>query len=90
MGRTDYLKRRHNAWSVRVQIPKWLRKAAGGKREYVKALGTSDINEAERRKHIHVAEFKRRIAQLEAHGEDPDAELFARIGDAVRRGAPVT
>jgi integrase len=88
MGRTDYLKRRHNAWSVRVQIPKRLRKAAGGKREYVKALGTSDLNEAERRKHIHVAEFKRRIAQLEAHGEDPDAELFEKalwFKDAVQK-----
>jgi integrase len=81
MGRTDYLKRRHNAWSVRVQIPKRFWNAAGGKREYVKALGTSDLNEAESRKHNYVAEFKRRIAQLETHGEDPDAELFQKALD---------
>jgi integrase len=89
MGRADYLKRRHNAWSVRVQIPKRLRKAAGGKREYTKALGTSDINEAERRKHGYVAEFKRRIKQLEDHGEDPDRELFEKalaFKDAMQHG----
>jgi integrase len=78
MSRTDYLKLRGRTYYVRVQIPPALRKAAGGRREYVRTLKTRDFSEAERRKHIHVAEFKRRIAQLEAHGEDPDAELFAK------------
>jgi integrase len=78
MGRTDYLKQRGRTYYVRVQIPPALWSAAGGKREYVRTLKTRDFSEAERRKHIHVAEFKRRIAQLEAHGEDPDAELFEK------------
>ena len=90
MARTDYLKRRHDAWSVRVQIPKRLWGAAGGKREFVRALGTRDLDEAVLRKHLHVAEFKRRIAQLEAHGEDPDRELFEKavsFKDVIQRDA---
>jgi integrase len=89
MARTDYLKRRHHAWSVRVQIPKHLRRAFGGKREFVKALGTRDLDEAVLRKHVHVAEFKRRIKQLEDHGEDPDRELFEKalsFKDAMQHG----
>jgi len=78
MARTDYLKRRHHAWYVRVQIPKDLWTAAGGKREFIRALGTRDLDEAILRKHGHVAEFKRRIKQLRDHGEDPDRELFEK------------
>ena len=50
--------------------------ADGGKREYVRSLKTRDLDEAERRKHIHVAEFKRRIARLKTPhgGEDLDDE----------------
>ena len=73
----SYLKRRHNAWSVRVQIPRHLWDLAG-RREYVKALGTSDLKEAERRKHHHVAEFKRRIGELERRGADPLRDLFQK------------
>jgi hypothetical protein len=51
LARTDYLKRRGQAWYVRVQIPKALRAAAGGKHEFMKALGTRDLDEAELRKH---------------------------------------
>jgi integrase len=90
VARTDYLKRRHDAWSVRVQIPKRLWKAAGGKSEFIRALGTRDLDEAILRKHVHVAEFKRRIAQLEAHGADPDQELFEKalsFKDAIQRSA---
>jgi integrase len=90
VARTDYLKRRHDAWSVRVQIPKRLWDAAGGKREFVKALGTRDLDEAVLRKHLHVAEFKRRIAELEEHGADPDRELFEKalsFKDAMQKDA---
>jgi integrase len=72
-----------------VQIPRELWAAAGGKREFVKALGTRDLDEAVLRKHIHVAEFKRRIKQLEDHGEDPDRELFEKalaFKDAMQHG----
>jgi integrase len=90
MARTDYLKRRHHAWYVRVQIPKELWAAAGGKREFIRALGTRDLDEAVLRKHVHVAEFKRRIKQLQAHGEDPDRELFEKalsFKDAIQMNA---
>src|ERR1700738_4186573 len=89
MARKDYLKPRHNSWSVRVQIPKKLWAAAGGKREFVRPLGTRDLDEAVLRKHVHVAEFKRRIKQLQAHGEDPDRELFEKalaFKDAMQHG----
>jgi hypothetical protein len=72
-----YLKRRHNAWSVRVQVPRHLW-AVAGTREFIKALGTTDLKEAERRKHNHVAEFKRRIAELERGGIDPRRAIFQK------------
>ena len=69
MATTDYLKRRGQVWFVRVQIPKHLWKAAGGKREYVKTLKTGDLNEANRLKYAHVAAFKRKIETLEKSGK---------------------
>jgi integrase len=42
------------------------------------------------RKHLHVAEFKRRIAEVEANGEDPDRERFEAaltFKDAIQRNA---
>jgi integrase len=75
-----YLKRRHSAWSVRVQVPRHLW-AVAGTREFIKALGTTDLKEAERRKHNHVAEFKRRIAGLERGGTDPLRPIFQKALD---------
>jgi integrase len=75
-----YLKRRHSAWSVRVQVPRHLW-AFAGTREFIKALGTTDLKEAERRKHNHVAEFKRRIAELERGGTDPLRPIFQKALD---------
>ena len=74
-----YLKRRHNAWSVRVQVPRHLW-AAAGTREYVKALHTTDLKEAERLKYVHLTEFNRRIARLEGAKGDP---LRAHYRDAL-------
>jgi Domain of unknown function (DUF6538)/Phage integrase, N-terminal SAM-like domain len=68
---TKYLKLRHTKWSVVVAIPRRLQKLAG-KREYVKALGTSDLTQANRVKHGYVATFKRLIGTLE-RGEPSDA-----------------
>src|SRR5262245_24194958 len=87
----QYLKRRHNAWSVRVQVPRHLW-AAAGTREYVRALGTTDLKEAERRKHNHVAEFKRRIAELQRGSTDPMRDVYQKaleFRDAVARGQGV-
>jgi integrase len=94
MALTAYLKRRHNAWSVRVQIPRHLW-ARAGKRQFVKALGTTDLMEASRRKHAYVAEFKRAIEALEKHGGGSEAlklrehvavlqALIAQYGDRWR------
>jgi integrase len=87
----QYLKRRHNAWSVRVQVPRHLW-AAAGTREFVKALGTTDLKDAERRKHHHVAEFKRRIAELERGSTDPLRDVYEsalKFRDAIARGQGV-
>jgi integrase len=73
MALTDFLKKRHQKWYVRVQIPKHLWSRAGGKREYVKALGTGDLMEANRLKHVWIAEFRRRIDDLERKGSDREA-----------------
>lgn len=64
MAPTDYLKLRGRTWYVHVQIPANLRKAAGGKWEYIQTLKTGDLTEANRRKHAVVAAFKQRIAGL--------------------------
>jgi integrase len=74
---TDYLKLRHNTWYVRVQIPRHLWAAAGGRREYIKSLKTGDLHEANRLKHAHVAAFQRRIKALEREKpDDPLADLY--------------
>ncbi len=70
MATTDYLKLRGRTWYVRVQIPPHLWKAAGGKREYIKTLKTGDLGEANKRKHPHIAAFKRRIEALEKQRPD--------------------
>lgn len=64
MSRNQYLKKQGNTWYVLVQVPARLRKAAGCW-AYIRTLGTGDVNEANRRKHTFVADFKQRIAQLE-------------------------
>ena len=67
---TEFLLRRHQTWYVRVQIPAQLWVAAGGKREFVKSLGTRDLAVANNRKHAHIAEYKRQIKALaEARGD---------------------
>jgi integrase len=76
MTSSDYLKLRGRTYYVRVQIPRDLWAAAGGKREYVKTLKTGDFNEANRRKHAHVAAFQRRIKALERQKPDPLADLY--------------
>lgn len=87
MPDTRYLKRRGQTWSVVVAIPPKLQ-AAAGCAHYVKALGTRDLTEANRRKHHWVAEFKRRIEALRRAAPDPDrevVELALRFRDALER-----
>ena len=73
---------------MRVQIPKHLWAAAGGKREYIKPLKTRDLNEANRLKHAYVAAFKGQIAALERHKPvalDPLIEKALAFRDALER-----
>jgi len=78
MGSTDYLKLRGRTYYVCVQIPLRLRKAAGGKWEYVKTLRTGDLTEANKRKHPVIAVFKQRIAGLERHRPSGLSELYEK------------
>ncbi|MGO3928791.1 tyrosine-type recombinase/integrase [Rhodopseudomonas pseudopalustris] len=73
MADTRYLQKKDNTWRVVVEIPKPLRAAAKGKPRFIKSLGTDSLAEANRLKHIHVAEFKRRIKMLERGLADPRA-----------------
>ena len=75
----EYLKQRHNNWSVRVKVPKALRPRLGVE-EFVKSLGTSDLKQANRLKWPVVAEFKRKIDAC-AKGTDEHAKLFATAAD---------
>jgi integrase len=86
---TEHLKKRGHTWYVRVQIPPHLWGAAGGRREFVRTLKTRDVHEANRLKHSHVTEFKRRIVALERERADPFAETRAAalaFRDAIERG----
>src|SRR6478736_1149506 len=76
MSSRQYLIRRGNTWSATVEIPKPLRPLVKGQSRYVKALGTSNLAEANRLKLPLVAEWKRQIALLEKQGKpDPLAKI---------------
>jgi integrase len=73
-----YLKWRGGMASVRVQIPKSLWNVAG-RREFVKALGTGDRQEANRLKHGYVAAFFREIEALKrGKRNDTLAAVYAK------------
>lgn len=72
-----YLQPKGNTWRVVVEVPKPLR-AAAGRARFTKSLGVITLPDAENRKHAHVAEFKRRIAQLEKGRTDPNALLLSK------------
>jgi hypothetical protein len=74
----DYLKLRGRTYYVRVQIPQHLWKAAGGKREFIKTLKTSDLSEANRRKRPYIAAFTQQITALERHKPNELGELYAK------------
>jgi len=56
----SYLYRRHNVYWVRVRVPDKVRNIVG-KTQLSKNLSTTDLSEANRKKHIVIAEFKQRI-----------------------------
>jgi integrase len=78
MAPTDYLKLRGRTYYVHVQIPAHLRKAAGGKWEFIRTLKTGDLNEANKRKHPDVAAFKQQINALERHKPNDLGELYEK------------
>lgn len=80
MADTKYLQKKGNTWRVVVEIPKPLRAALRGKPRFIKSLGTESLTEANRLKHQHVAEFKRRIKLAEQGRTDP---LAAAIESAI-------
>jgi hypothetical protein len=89
MTQTDpYLKWRGGMASVRVQIPKSLWNVAG-KREFVKALGTGDRQEANRLKHGYVAAFFREIEALK-RGKRNDALAAVYAKAAALQTAQIT
>lgn len=76
MSSHQYLVRRGNAWYATVEIPKPLRPLLNGKSRFMKALGTSNLADANRLKLPLVAEWKRQIALLAKQGKpDPLAQI---------------
>lgn len=75
MADTTYLKKKHNTWMVVVDVPKHLRAAAGLAR-FKRSLKTDSLATANRLKHSHVAEFKRKLALIETGQGDPNAALY--------------
>jgi integrase len=56
----SYLYKRHNVYWVRVRVPDKVRDIVG-KAQFSRNLSTKDLSEANRKKHIVIAEFKQRI-----------------------------
>ncbi|MDP7614325.1 MAG: hypothetical protein QF778_03330, partial [SAR324 cluster bacterium] len=56
----SYLYRRHNVYWVRVRVPDKVRDIVG-KAQFSRNLSTKDLSEANRKKHIVIAEFKQEI-----------------------------
>lgn len=79
-ARTSHLKKRGHRWYVVVAIPRKLQETAG-RTEFVKALGTGDLDEANKRKHAWVAEFKRRIEELRSTRYDADLKDLMKARD---------
>src|SRR6516164_5439820 len=63
-----YLKRGRQTWFARVTIPQHLR-AAMGRDEIVRTLGTRDLTLAKRKLHAVLADIQRDIATAEANRE---------------------
>jgi integrase len=80
----QYLTRRHNTWTVVVDVPKALRKSVGTAR-LKHSLKTASLAEANRLKHPIITEFKRQIDNARQRLEDPTAAVF-RDGKEWRAG----
>jgi integrase len=88
LAATDHLKLRYQTWYVRVAIPRKLWGAAGGKREFLRSLKTSDLHEANRLKHAHIAALQRTIKALARKQPDGLSEVWAKalsFRDAMER-----
>ena len=57
----QHLIQRNHIWYARLSIPKDVRAKLGRKREYIQSLKTGDINTAEVRKNLLIAEWKNAI-----------------------------
>ncbi|WP_424578444.1 DUF6538 domain-containing protein [Bradyrhizobium sp. USDA 326] len=75
-----YLVKQYNTYSVVVEVPKALQAKAGRKR-FKKSLGTDSLAEANKRKHFHVANFHRQIAELAKGSSDSDVKLARMAGE---------
>lgn len=87
MPATGHLQRRRQVWFVRLTVPPELR-AAVGRRELIRTLGTRDISEANRRKHAVLAELQRALDLAAGNGEPPkDSPEFIRWAAKQARAA---
>jgi hypothetical protein len=77
MAKNQYLQRRHQGWYVVVEVPRHLRKAVG-KRRLFRSLHTRDVNEANRLKHPHVAEFKQFLHTIANAPDQAEAKVLAK------------
>jgi integrase len=68
---TSHLKLKRHVWFARLIVPPHLRPAVG-RTELLRTLKTRDIGEANRRKHMVLAEMQREITQAELTNVLPD------------------
>lgn len=83
---TEYLKRRGGKWHLKLPIPKDIRRfytsRTGKPREHIEvALGTSDVGEANRKKHPLIAHWQRDFA---AKRNQHAGALPAHVAEALR------
>jgi integrase len=77
---TQYLAKKGNVWLVVVEVPKPLREAIGQPRLKV-SLQTSNLAEANRKKHSYVAAFKARIDEAKRKQGNPKAAALRDAGE---------
>ena len=87
LGMANQLKLRHGKWYARLTLSRPLRKALG-RSEVLKALGTSDIREANRLKHRVIAQLQEEASRLALAAElHPDSVEYLAEAARVSREA---
>ncbi len=84
--RTAYLRRRGNAWFLRLPIPRKLRPVLERGDHIVESLHTSDLNRANERKHARITHWRAEFAKAERGKAKADAvPAYIKLAEEYRQ-----